>query len=235
MPSTTELLNLLELSSPNWNREGERSLINMLNQAQDLLMLQEMDQTQAYRSDGSLPYIATDGSTTQYTLNQATTGLSVDIWRVSAVLLKTSAIGDVSDLYTSNYEYVSGYKRPTQPYYYNGIEYFRFLQVATVDAKRGGHPTLKFTLVPSSSTSDLRLICYEKPTQIQIETTQPTVPESLHLSHLLPTAMKLIEAYSTGNWLESMQYINKEFMRDFQEQMCGGEQGDEHSITRIEE
>jgi len=55
MPSTTLLLNRMKQQAEGWNRLGEKGLLGVLNEAQDILYMQDMAQAIAYRSDGSLP------------------------------------------------------------------------------------------------------------------------------------------------------------------------------------
>jgi len=235
MPSTTELLDILEMSAPAWNREGAKGLLKVLNDAQNILMLQEMAQTQAYRTDDELPYISTTEGTYQYTLNQATTGLSVDIWRVAAVLVKPPYSTNLNNIIAQDYNYEPIQQRPIFPMMFNGVEYYLFHEIATVDAKRGGHPTLQFTVDPGTSTDDFHLLCYEKPTELTSENVALTVPEDMHYESVLPVAMKLLEAYTNNTWVESMQFIEKEYKRKFRFQMSEGAQGVLNSITRNEE
>jgi hypothetical protein len=235
MPSTTQLVDIMEMSAPGWNREGEKGLIEILDSAQNILSLQESAQTQAYRSDGELPYIATTKGTYSYTLNQATTGLSVDIWRVASVLVTGPFSSQLLDALQFDYDLKPNIQQPIEKTMYNGEEYFQFHQVTVKDAKRGSYPILKFTINPNTTTNDFKLLCYEKPTSITSEAIQPTIPENFHYNTLLPTAMKLLEAYQTNNWIEAMQMINEEYKPLFVEGMNESEQGEVHSVTRYEE
>ena len=161
MPSTSELIDYLEIQAEGWNRTGKKGLLEVLNQAQDILYKQEMSQTIAYRSDGTFPYIATTDETYEYTLNQATTGLSVDIWKVDQVLVKPPYSNNLMATIRVEYGLTPNLRQPVKPMEFNGIEYFRFFQVSTENAKRGGHPLLRFTTNPGGSTQDFYLLSYK--------------------------------------------------------------------------
>jgi hypothetical protein len=235
MPSTTELINYLKIQADGWNRNGEKGLLEVLNQAQDLLYLQDMAQTIAYRSDGDLPYISTTDGTYEYTLNQATTGLSDDIWRVGSVLVKPPFSNQLLAAIRVEYGITPNLRQPVQQMEFNGVEYYKFYQVKTKDALRSGHPSLKFTTNVGSTTQEFYILAYKKPQKLISEQIRPSIPEHLHISCLLPAAMKLVEGYQNGNFIEALQYIDKEIKPMVQSEMNDGEQGEEHSITRFEE
>jgi len=235
MPSTTEAIDIMERSAPGWNREGEKGLLAIYDQAQSILMLQENAQFQAYRSDGKLPYITTTDEGYEYTLNQATTGLSVDIWRCAAILVQTPFSNQLFTILQNDYNSQPALQQPTRPLLFNGKEYFAFHQINCIDAVRDSHPILRFNENPGATTTDFYLLCYKKPTPITSENIEASMPEHLILELLIPCAMKLLEAYQTHNWIEAVRMIRQEFKPQIQEELNMGAQGDTNTITRYEE
>lgn len=234
MPTTKELVNYLELNAPGWNRVGEKGVLGVLNQAQNILMCQEAEEFVGYTSGGVLPAIATSDGVRQYTLNQAATGLSKDIWRVGMVL--TKADSDASKLFTEygGYSGVYDAQRPNQPYWISGIEYIKFYQVTVKDALEAGHPTLTFTMNPGASTDTFFIYAFERPDQLTAETIPLSIPQQFHMSHLLPTALKLLDAMQNGNWIEAMQMIEEKYKPEFLNEMNMGDHGSDHTVTRYE-
>lgn len=235
MPSTVELVNYLKIQAEGWNRTGQKGLLEVLDQAEDILYKQELDQTIAYRTDGSLPYISTTSETYDYTLNQATTGLSDDIWRVGNVLVKPPFSNQLLAAIRVEYGITPNLRQPVKAMEYNGVEYFRYFQISTTDALRNGHPTLRFKANPGSTTKDFYLLCFKKRQSFTSENIASSLPEQLHIPVLLPAAMKLVEGYQNGNILEAIEFIEKKFKPLVCKEMSKGEQGVEHSITRFEE
>ena len=211
MPSTTEMINYLKIQAPGWNRTGEKGLLEVLNQAQDILYKQDTHQNYAIRSDGDLPYITTTSETYQYTLNQATTGLSDDVWRVEKVLVKPPFSNAVLAAVRVEYGISPNLIQPIQQMTFNGVEYFVFHEVKTKDAVYNGYPTLTFTTNPGDTTTDFYLLLLLKPTKLTAETIQSSLPEQIHWTCLVPTALKLVEAYQNGNIVEALQFIEKEY------------------------
>jgi hypothetical protein len=235
MPSTKELINYMKIQAEGWNRNGEKGLLEVLNQAQDILYHQDMSQTIAYRSDGELPYIATQDNVFEYTLNQATTGLSSDIWRCDSVLVKPPFTNQLLAAIRVEYGITPNLRQPLQQIEFNGVEYFRFHQIATEDSLRSGHPKLRFTSNPGVTTKDFYLLCYKKATPLISEQIRSSIPEHLHITVLLPAAMKLVEGYQNGNVIEALESIHRIFKPQMQAEMNSGDQGESHSITRYEE
>ena len=235
MPSTREIVDVLKFNAKDWNRTGDKSLLQILNEAHRILLSQEMSQRISYMTDGDLPNVATTSGTYDYTLNQATTGLSEDIWRVGSVLVKPPFSNQLLTAIRVEYSITPNLRQPVQPWEWNGVEYFKFFQVHCNDALVSGHPSLKFTIDPGTTTTDYYLLAYKKPTEILAETTETEIPEHLHHTILIPAALKLLEAYQTGNWMEYGALMNEEFKPKFQAEMNEGEQGESHSVIRYEE
>lgn len=234
MPSTVELINKMEMNADGWNRVGEKGLLSILNEAQNILLRQECAQRQIVRSDGKLPYIATTDETYQYSLSQAVTGLSVDIWRVAQVMVRAPFSANLQSITSIDYGIRPENRQPIQSLEFNGIEYFRFHQVATKDALYGGDPTIYFTTNPGDSTEDFYLLCYQDPVQMTSESINPEVPEQYHYTILLPTALKLLEAHQNGNWVEALGMIEEQFKPKMQAELNESDQGEWTSIARIE-
>ncbi len=235
MPSTREIVDILKYNAKDWNRTGEKSLIQILNRVHKALLSQEMSQRISYRTDGSLPYFATSDSTYNYTLNQATTGLSEDIWRVSNVLIKAPFSSQLLASISAEYNTTPALRQPVQPFEWNGIEFFRFYQVHVNDALINGYPTLKFTMNPGATTKEFYIMAYKKATEILAETTETEIPEHLHDEILIPATLKLLEAEQNGNWIEYNQMMVNEFKPALQSSLNDAEQGEFNSVIRYEE
>ena len=235
MPSTRELLNYLELQSEGWNRLGEKGSLEVLNQAQDLLYSQPMSQTIAYKTDGKLPTISTTENTNQYTLTQAVTGLTFDIWRVEMILLEPPYSNELLATLGVEYQQNPVIRQPVMRREFNGIEYFRFHQISMSDSLRSSHPILTFTIDPGTTTNEYTLLAHKKAIKLTSEQIRSSLPEQLHISALLPAAMKLIEGYQNGNIIEALQFIEKEFKPMVQAEMNEGDQGETNSVVRYEE
>ena len=78
------------------------------------------------------------------------------------------------------------------------------------------------------------LLSYLYPTQIISESIQPTIPERLHMTIFLPTAMKLIEAIQNNTWADALAFIEMDFKKKMRQEMSGGDQGLTHTIARRE-
>jgi hypothetical protein len=231
MATTVQLINKMEMSAEGWNRVGEKGLIGILNEAQNILLFQESAQRIVYRTDGELPYIATTDQVFKYDLNKTVLGLvdqDIDIWMVSNVLVKEDY------RYEFDYGTNRNLRQPTRAMEFNGIEYFKFHQAQFIEARHGLNPTLKFSTNPGDTTKDFYLLCYEKPKQITAETINPEIPEQYHYTILLPTALKLLEAHQNGNWLEVLEMIEKRFKPMMADKLNEGDQGEWDSITRHE-
>lgn len=235
MPSTKEIINYMKIQAEGWNRGGQKGLLEVLDQAQDILYKQEMAQTIAYRSDGDLPYIATSDNVHEYTLNQATTGLDKDIWRVGGVLVKPPFSNQLLSAIRVEYSITPNLRQPVQPMEFNGVEFFRFYQITSEDATKNGYPKLRITINPGATTNDFYLLCYKKPTSLTSETIRLSLPEQLHITCLMPAAMKLVEGYQNGRFIEALEVIERRYKPMVQAEMNKGEQGESHSVTRFEE
>lgn len=237
MPSTVQLINKMEMNADGWNRTGEKGLLGILNEAQNILLRQECAQRQVNRNDGDLPYIATTDGTYKYELSQANLDLvteEINIWRVAGVFVRPPFSQNLRSIIALDYGVEPDMRQPIQPMEFNGIEYFRFHQVKYKDAVYGGNPWLTFTTNPGDSTQDYYLLCYEDPTQIISESINPEIPEQYHYTILLPTALKLLEAHQNGNWIEALGMIEEEFKPKMLSALNEGEQGEWTSIIRNE-
>ena len=232
MPSTVQNINTMKIGAPGWTRVD---LLNYLDLVEDMLYRQELEQTTAYLTTGKLPQLTTTAGTYDYTLNQATTGLSDDIWRVAAVLVEPQYSNEFLAAISEDYGISQNIRHPTHSITLNGRIYFKFSQVSTTDSVRGGHPKLRFKMDPGATTTDFNLLCYLKRTEMTAETIESSLPEELHLSALIPAAMKYVEGLQNGNIIEALQMIENIYKPMVRKHMDLGEQGIDNSIVRIEE
>lgn len=229
MASTSELIDYMSYQAPGWNRIGaNKSLIEVLNQAQDILYKQNSAQTVARLADGTLPKLDTVAGTAKYTLNQSATGLTVDIWRCESVLTRTQLPIEYGLIGLEQARVVDVVR-------YSGLEYYNYFYCTLRDALRNGHPELTFVIDPGTTTDSFYLLCHEKPIPLTSESIQVALPEQLHIPVLLPAAQKLLEGHQNGNYIEAVQYVYEKFRPMAMSEMNEGEQGRLNTVTRHEE
>lgn len=235
MATTKQLVDALRLSAPNWNRTGEKSLLSVLNQAQEILMYQEAFQNLAINtSTGKFPVLTTTDGVFYYDLTQANTGLNFDIWRVSQVLIPIESYQS-----TSYIEYGVSYRDPDpiRTVEYFGTQYYKYNKSNSFDAGVNGNPYARviFQENPTTSTDKYFLLAFRKPISLDSESIALSLPTQLHYSTLLPTAIKLVEAYQNNNWDEAMAFIDEKYKPHLHNEMNMGEQSLTNTVKRYEE
>ena len=225
------------MNAEGWNRLGEKGLIGILNDAQNLLLRQEAAQRIVYRNDGYIPYIPTQDEVYKYELTKAALDLTtedINIWRVAQVLVRPPFSSQLMSIISVDYGIKSELRQHIQPMEFNGIEYFRFHQAKCTDALYGGNPWITFPTNPGVTVNDFYLLCYADPAQIISEAINPEIPEQYHYTIFLPTALALLEAHQNGNWAESMAKIDV-LKKNMLSELNEGDQGEVYTITRIED
>lgn len=239
MPSTKRMVTMLLLNANGWNRNGDKGIIPVLNDAQNLLLQTENAQT-VKLTDGEFPYLTTQDGVYEYEID--------DVWRVSKILIKYSRSGGYAyngyNWYSGfyNYGYNTDNVRRNNRYEAHGKRFMSVNQITTKDRIPGNSSdgVTKAKVIFSENPGDTSEIflyeAYEMPTQITSENVPISIPtEELQLRALFPSAQLLIEAYQNGNWDEAFNKILTVYKPMVQRQLNAGEQGVSYNITRREE
>ncbi len=235
MATTKQLIDKMKLNADGWNRDGEKSLLEMLDEAQRILYEQEVYGTIAYKADGTLPNLTTTAGTQTYNVNATTLGLAsgTKLWRVGMVCVKQPYSNTLESSLETDYNLLSNLKRPNNSFTLAGIIYDIIYHAVSVDNVDTSDPIINFGIDPGSTRTDYFVVAYKKAATLYSEAIQPDLPTRLHYSALLPAAMKLVEANENGTWIESLELLDRyaERAREF---MNEGFQGETNVITRRE-
>ena len=225
MPTTSQNVTWIALQT-GWNRDGERGILPLYNEACNILLQEESEQTvKLTDSTGDIPTFDTRDTVYKY-------NLPADIWHVSRILIATP-IDNNYDLYVlTNYGFEENLQKPIDFEYFAGRKYLRFQQCRTFDRTPSSACYVVFTVNPGATTNTFCYIGYKLPTQITTERIQTAIPDRLHLSHLLPATILLIEAFQTGKFVEAREYIENKIKPDMWAKMNAGEQGMSGHVTR---
>lgn len=237
MPTTKQLIDKMVLNADGWSRTGEKSLIEMLEEAQNILYEQETYQTMAFKADGTLPNLVTTDSTQTYNINATTLGLAsgTKLWRIGGILVKEPFSNELSASWQVDYAQLQSLQLPIHSLVIGGIGYFVINYVNTVDAIDTSDPIVNFSINPGATTTSYYVMAYKKATALTSESVQPDLPTRLHYSALLPAAMKLVEAHQNGSWIETLELIGTRYSKVARDHLNKGSQGLINSITRREE
>lgn len=229
MPTTQQNITWIQLQANGWNRDGARGILPLYNEAQNLLMQQESEQTiQVDPTTGDLPLLTTVGAPTySYTV-------PLTIWRVSKILIATPVQNDYDLYILTNYGFDINLQYPIEYFYFAGRKYLRFQQVRTFDKVGTNACRIVFTVDPGAASDIFRYVAHELPTQITSEAIQATIPDRLHQSYLNAATLELISAFQTGNHIKARQYIEHELKPQMWQHMNEGEQGSSGHIARKE-
>ena len=228
MPSTKQIARWLQLNANGWNIEGVKGIVPLINEAQNILMQEESEQTLSFDSStGNFPSIETEEGVYEYDMPS-------NIWRVSQVLIDVRDTPNLSLITNSEYGINSVELPPTMRYMYMGREYIRVLNAKTIDRTYNNNCKVRFFEDPQVATYYYR--GYTLPTQITSASINPSLPDSngMHMRALVPATAKLIEAFQNNTWDEALAYINMELKPLVQRMMNSGEHGLSHTVTRME-
>jgi len=230
VPSTKQIARWLQLNANGWNIEGVKGIVPLINEAQNILMQTESEQTLVRdTATGNFPSFETESGVFEYEM-------PANIWRVSQVLLDVQNTLPLNIPPNSEYGITPTMIPPTQRVMYAGREYVRVLYINTRDRTMQEPCRVRFSTDPTAQASVYLYRGYELPTQITSAGIDPSLPDSngLHMRTLLPAAAKLIEAFQNNTWDEALDYINKELRPIVRKEMNSGEQSLEHSTTRLD-
>jgi hypothetical protein len=236
MATTKQLIDKMKLNAAGWNRDGEKSLIEMLDEAQNILYEQEMYGTIAWKADGTLPTLDTTAGTQTYNINATTLGLATGtkLWRVGGVLVKQPYSTDLNSSWELDYHQLPNVALPSKSMYIGGIIYEFIHYANSIDNVDTSDPIVNLSIDPGATTDDYYILAYKKATPLTSEAVQPDIPTNLHFKALLPAAMKLVEAHQNGSWIETMEIMDR-YMKIVRDHMNMGYQGEVHSAARREE
>lgn len=224
--NTKQLINYMKLGAPGWDRTGGKSLLGLLNEAQNILLRQELAQ-RMFRVDGEFPYLETTDGVYEYDASHTNIPdlpSTTNLWRIGAILYRTSM--------QIWYNIENKIESPSDILQFGGKEYYRLSLVTTIDRVDVTPPKIKFSVNPGNSTEDYLVLGYIDPVQMITETIQPEIPEKDHMEILFPAAMKLVEAIQNNTWGDALKWIRDEHKRNIRDSRNSGEQGETHHTTR---
>jgi len=230
LPSTKQIARWLQLNANGWNIEGVKGIVPLINEAQNILMQIESEQTLAFDTvNGNFPSFQTESGVYEYDMPD-------NIWRVSQVLIDTQNTPNLNLVLNSEYGLTTAQFPPTQRFMYQGREYIRILYIKTRDRTFNDPCKVKFSFDPTAEDGTYLYRGYELPTQITSARIEPSLPDSngLHMRTLIPATAKLIEAFQNNSWDEALDYINMVLRPIVQKEMNSGEQSLAHSTARCE-
>lgn len=224
--NTKQLINYMKLGAPGWDRTGGKSLLGLLNEAQNILLRQELAQ-RMFRVDGEFPYLQTTDGVYEYDADNSNIPdlpATTNLWRIGAILYRTNL-----DIW---YNIENKIESPSDILQFGGKQYYRLALVTTDDRVDTDPPKIKFSVNPGDTTEDYFVLGYIDPIQMTTETIQPEIPEVDRVKILLPTANKLVEAIQNNTWGDALDYIDKYFCKKIRNSRDGGEQGVTYHSTR---
>ena|GEM_PF-3511086 len=220
MATTKQLVSWIRLNAQKWNRVGEQGILPILNEAQNILMQNESSQTLKYDSaTGDVPVLNTEAGKFVYDMPE-------DVWRVNMVMTLVPFKNDLTLPYSYEYGIETDTKRPYEEAYFNGKKYMRLLYCSTVDASYGKPAQVRFHLDPGDSSGAYNYRGYTRPRQLTSEAIPLSLPEKFHFTHLLPAAMKMIEALQYGDWAGASEWVRGHYAQEIYREMTRGEQGE---------
>jgi hypothetical protein len=228
MPSTKQLVNWIKLNANGWNRIGEKGIVPLINEAQNILMQHETPQmVKRDPLTGEFPSFDTVAGTYEYEMPS-------DVWRVSQILAALPLQLDYNLPFSTYYGMNSNVEQPMEDLVYHGKRYVRIPYVTSRDSFLNQAATVEFKVDPGTSTGVYLYLGYIRPTQIMSESINPSLPEKFHMTHLLPATMKLIEAMQFGNWTDGVEYISNRLAKQIRDEQWNGENGFSHTMERRE-
>jgi hypothetical protein len=221
--STEDLIDELVQMHNGWNRDGVHGCLRYLNEAHNILMSAESQQTTIFdTATGKLPPLNTTSGTFFYTMLD-------DVWRVSAILIQINPLYGYP--FAPQFDYgmnrLAGRSSPENSLVIGGIQYSKVPFIRTRDRINSTTPaTIMWTKDPETKTDFYYRLSYRTPVQILSESIQPEIPSPLDVQVLLPTASKLIEGAQKFNIFDAYLYIEKELKPKLWKELDAGDQGD---------
>lgn len=228
MPSTKQIARWAQQNANGWNMEGVRGLVPLVNEAQNILMQTESEQTLAFdASTGNFPAFDTEDDVYEYEM-------PANIWRVSKVMTDVENSADLNVVLNEEYGLTNRWVPNIDRMHHAGREYIRIPYVKTVDRTFNSRCLVRFLRNPTELEGIYLYRGYLLPTQITSASINPSLPDSngLHMRALLPAVNKLVEAFQTNDWESALLYIQKELKPIVQHEMNSGEQGVGTTVER---
>lgn len=221
------------LAAPGWNRSGEKGLLEILNEAQNLLSRIESNQKMIL-VNGEFPAITTSSGVFDYFINTTTVPdlpAGDIVWRIGAVLVPIPASAALRSIMNTNYGLGQNIQPPAEKFVFHGKEYFRLTNVATRDRVMTTEAQVKFQIDPGDSTEDYRILMYRDVDQIISESVEPSMPESMHMT-LLTVANMIVAAIQNNTWENTMELIERRYIKKARHELDKGEQGQTYYAQR---
>lgn len=200
-------------------------VLPLINEVNKLFYKHECSQGVITDSDGGLPFLNTTNNNVKYT---APVVDGVTPWCVSGVYLRWP---NAQDFGRYDYDYSEPPLVNTVDYMeFAGNYYYEYQFVRTLDALENVATQIIFSRNPGDSKARFRLLMYRKPTEIDSDRIQLSIPDrdGSHMMYFLPAVMKLVEAQNNGNYMEAVAYIEDVLKPKMWEVLNSGAQGRRH-------
>lgn len=221
--STEDLIDELVQMHHGWNRDGVHGCLRYLNEAHNILMSAEAQQTTIFDTvTGNLPVLNTTTGTILYTMLD-------NVWRVSAILIKINPLYGypLAPQYDYGMNRLAGRSSLENSLVIGGIQYSKVPFIRTRDRVNSTTPaTIMWTKDPETKNNFYYRLSYKTPVQIFSESIQPEISSPLDVQVLLPAASKLIEGAQNFNIFDAYLYIEKELKPKLWKELDSGDQGD---------
>lgn len=226
MPALSQMITWTLLQAPNWNRDGEKGLLPLFNEVNNIFKRMETEQA-VQVSSGELPALATEEGVYGY-------DLPTTIWRVTKMGFSMPYQSNYNLTILDDYGMTTNRQRPDQYFYFAGRKYLRFPHIRCFDKSYSSPARVEF-LVDPGTTSDLFLYMgfAEPPAQLTSEDIEPDLPENCH-QYLMQGVLKLVEALQNGNYADAYAYLNEELKPKVHAELNLGEQGGSGHVERRE-
>lgn len=212
---------MLQREADGWNRTGDRGILPVLDDACNLLLRTESEQTVKYNTDtGEFPSFTSEAGIFEYEAAD-------DVWRIEEVLIPFPRTINYGIYSSPPYSGESNLVSPIEERNYGGKQYLRIQQMSVVDQLRSDPEN--FTPAKMLFRVD-PLVCtyyyrgYKKPVTLSSENVQLPLPEHLH-PYIYQATVILINGYQNGNIMEGMAIITQELRPIIQKEQNEGEQG----------
>ena len=211
----------MQREADGWNRTGDRGILPVLDDACNLLLRTESEQTVKYDgTTGEFPSFTTSSGVYEY-------DAASDVWRIAEVLIPYPLSTEYGIYYEQLYGQLNNLQKPFEERGYGGRKYMRIQQVQTVDQVRSTataftNAKILFRIDPGDYTYYYR--GYKKPANISSENVQLPLPEHLH-PYIYEAAILLIKGYQNGTISEAMEKITDELRPIISKEQSEGEQG----------
>lgn len=233
MPSVSRMVTMLLKNANGWDRDGDNGILPVLNDAQNLLVQNQTEQT-VVTVNGEFPVLNTQSGVYEYEIP--------DVWRISEVLIQYPLSIEYGNIYYQpNTSDRADFQKNVEMRKYRGKKYSRVQQIATLDRSPGNNSgsavnaKIIFQYDPGDTEGVYKYRSYSLPTQLTSENIPLSIKsEKAQLTALFPTAELMIRGYQNGDWDEIFTKIETQYKPVVMAEENAGEQGVSNFVDRRE-